>query len=146
MAVARHFVGQGDMFGSSEAGRVASGQFAAVIVPGIDVLELGAENGGVNVVQPAVETETVDIAGVRTVVPQLPHFFVHLRIIGDKRAAIAESAQILLNDEARGGGIAQFGDLKPSPAAPMPWALSSMTNNLCWSAIARMAFISAHWP
>ena len=36
--------------------------------------------------------------------------------------------------------------LKPSPAASMACALSSMTHSLCSSAIFRMAAMSAHWP
>src|SRR5947209_6161053 len=36
--------------------------------------------------------------------------------------------------------------LNVSPAEPIAWALSSITNSLCLSAIFLMAAMSAHWP
>ncbi len=35
---------------------------------------------------------------------------------------------------------------KSSPRASMAWALSSITNSLCWSAIFRISRMGAHCP
>ena len=65
------------------------------------------------IVQPAVEAETVDVAGGGAVVAQqFAHARVDVGIICHNRAAVAESAEVLLDDEAGGGGVAQFADLE----------------------------------
>ena len=112
MAVARHFVREGECLAPLQASGVAGGQLAAQIVPGINVLELGAEDPGVHVVQPAVEAVTVNVAGVGTVVAQLANPRVNVRIVGDDGPAVAEGAQVLLDDETGGCGVAEFGDFE----------------------------------
>ena len=50
---------------------------------------------------------------VRPVVAQLAHDAVHdPRVIGDHRAAVAEAAQVLLDDEAGADRVAQLADLE----------------------------------
>ncbi len=43
-------------------------------------------------------------------IAQLPHLGVDVGVIGDQRTAIPERAEILLNDEADGSGIAELTD------------------------------------
>ena len=61
---------QGEGLATLEALGIAGGPLAADVVILVDVLELGAEDAGVEVVQAAVEAEAVDIARGRTVVAQ----------------------------------------------------------------------------
>ena len=64
------------------------------------------------VVQTAVKTVTMNVALIRTVIAQLPNRGVHLFIICYQGAAITEGAEILLDNEAGGGRIAQMADLE----------------------------------
>ena len=130
-----------------EPGRVARGRLAAQVVPGVDVLELGAEDGGVDVVQAAVEAEAVDVAGVGTVVAQFADARVDIRIIGDDRAAVAERAEILLNDETGGGGVAQLPDLEAVAVRADALGVVLDDEQLVFGRrFCAMAFMSAHWP
>ena len=73
----------------------------ALIVPGVDVLQLGAEHAGVQIVETAVEPEAVDVPLVRAVIAQLPDRRVDVGVVREQRAAVAERAEVLLDDEAR---------------------------------------------
>ena len=64
------------------------------------------------VVQPAVEAEAVDVACSGAVIAQLAHFGVDVGVVRDQGAAVAEGAEVLLDDEAGGGGVAQVPDLE----------------------------------
>ena len=66
----------------------------------MDVLQLRAEDAGVQVVEAAVEAVAVDVALGRSVVAQLPDRRVDLRVVGQERAAVAEGAEVFLDDEA----------------------------------------------
>src|ERR1051326_1703551 len=68
------------------------------------------------VVEPAVAAHAVAGALLGAVVAQLPNGAIDLRIVGDDCAAVAERAEILLDDETDGGSIAVFGDAKPIAA------------------------------
>ena len=129
-----------------QARGVARGPLDALVVPLVDVLQLRAEDAGVEVVEPAVEAEAVDVALVRAVVAQLADRRVDVGVVGDERAAVAERAEVLLDDEADGGGVAQFADPEAVAGASIAWALSSITRSLCLSAIFLIAGMSAHWP
>ena len=61
-----------------------------------------------NVIQPAVETETMNVSRIRTVVSQFANRSVDLFVVGYERAAITKRAKIFLNDETRRRGVAQF--------------------------------------
>ena len=100
-----------------EAGGVASGPLAAGVVLLVNVLELGAQDAGVEVVQAAVEAVAVDVAGGRAVVAQPADRGVDVGVVGDQRAAVAEGAEVLLDDEAGGGGVAELADLEASARA-----------------------------
>jgi len=89
-----------------EARCVPRRPLASLVVVFIDVLEFGAQNAGVEIIQAAIETEAVDVAGVRAVVAQLAHFGVNIGIVRYERAAVTERAEIFLDDEARRRGIA----------------------------------------
>src|SRR6185503_9815624 len=84
----------------------------AFVVPRMDMFQLRAENTGVYVIKPAVEAEAVDVPLVRAVVPQLADPGVDLRVVREERPAIAERAQVLLDDEADRRRVAQLGDLE----------------------------------
>src|ERR1043166_5154082 len=62
MSAAAAFEWQAEILCPFQAGGIARRPFAAQIVPRVDVLELGAQNAGVQIVQPAVESEAVEIA------------------------------------------------------------------------------------
>ena len=68
------------------------------------------------VVQAAVEAEAVDVARGRAVVAQPADGGVDVGVVGDQRAAVAEGAEVLLDDEAGGGGVAELADLEVRPA------------------------------
>ena len=79
---------------------VSRGPSNTLIIPLVNVLQLGAEDSRVQIVQPAVEAEAVNVALVRPVVAQLAHCGVDGRVVGQDRSAIAERAEVLLRDEA----------------------------------------------
>src|SRR5208282_2414415 len=95
-----------------QAGGVAGGPLAAQVVPSINVLELCAEDAGVQVVQPAVEAITVNVAGIGPVVAQLANPGVDVGVVGHDGPAVAEGAQVLLDDETGGCSVAEFGDFE----------------------------------
>lgn len=115
VAVARQFDWQIDCPAIFESGRVPCGPFTALIVPFVYVFEFGAEDSGMEVVKPAVETKAVNVAFVRAMVAQFADSRVDVGIVCDDGAAIAESAEILLNNEAGGCGIAAVADAEAGP-------------------------------
>ncbi len=70
------------------------------------MLELGTEDAGVNIIEPAIEAETMNIARIRAMVSKLADSGIYLFVIGDERSAVAEGPEIFLNDKAGGGCIA----------------------------------------
>ncbi len=112
VAITRRFVRQGEVLRAFEACGVTRGEFAAVVVPLVDVLELGAQDTGVNVVETAVETVAVNVTGVGAVAAQLANRGVHVGIVRNERTAVTEGAEVLLNDEAGRSRIAQFADFE----------------------------------
>src|SRR6266545_2487602 len=95
-----------------EAGGVARRPLPPQVVPLIDVLELGAEHAGVDIVEAAVESEAMARPLLGAMVAQPPNHAVHVLAIGNHRAAIAESAQVLLDDEAGANCVAQLADFE----------------------------------
>lgn len=91
-----------------QTGRVALGPLDALIVPLVNVLQLGAQDAGVHIVQTAVEAKAVDVALVRPVVAQLPDSPVDVGVVRDERATVPKRAEVPLNDEADGCGVAQL--------------------------------------
>src|SRR5437870_7682289 len=83
-----------------QAGGVTGGPLAPQIVPPVNVFEFGAEHAGVQVVQTAVETVAVNVARVRSVIAQFADTGIDVRLVRHQRAAVAESAEVLLDDEA----------------------------------------------
>ena len=71
-----------------------------------EVRQLGQQDRGLQRIQPAVEPETVQVARVRAVVAQFADPRFDVRIVGHHRAAIAEGAEIFLDDKAGGRRIA----------------------------------------
>src|SRR5882672_606031 len=112
VAVARCFERQRDIAGVFQARRIAGGPFTAQVAPFVDVLELGAENAGVEIVQPAVDSKTVAGPLLRTVIAEPADHAVDEIAVRDHGAAIAESAEVLLDDEAGANGIAELADLE----------------------------------
>ena len=112
VAVARQLGWQVNGLCALKAGGVAGGPLAAQVVPGVDVLELGAEDAGVQVVQAAVEAIAVDVAGIGAVVAQLADPGVDVGVVRHERAAVAEGAEVLLDDETGGRGVAEFADFE----------------------------------
>ena len=71
-------------------------------------LSLALRNPGMEIVQPAVEAVAVDIPRIGTVIAQFANNRVDLFIIRHQRAAVAEGAEVLLDDKTRGACIAEF--------------------------------------
>src|SRR5262245_50547028 len=88
---------------------------AAIVIPGINVLELRAQNAGVKIIQSTVEAVTVNVARVRTMVAQLADDCIDLLVVRHQGAAVTKSAQILLNDKTRRCRVAKFRNLEPLP-------------------------------
>src|SRR6185436_18343063 len=91
-----------------EALGVARGDLAAPVGPLRDVPELHGEHRRVEVVQAAVEAEAVDRADGGPVVAHLAAVGVDVLAVGDDGAAVAERAEVLLDDEAGGDGVRQL--------------------------------------
>src|ERR1041385_873099 len=64
------------------------------------------------IVEPAVETEAVHVASVRSVVSQCANSGMNLFIVRDEGATIAEGTKVLLNDEAGRRRIAKLRDFE----------------------------------
>jgi len=62
VAVTGQLIGQVERLAVLQTGGVTGGHLPAQVVPGIDMLEFGAEHSGVEVVQAAIEAEAVDVA------------------------------------------------------------------------------------
>src|SRR6185369_9942187 len=86
--ITRQFGGQGEILRPLQTGGVTHSPFAAQIVPGIDVLEFGAEDAGMQVIEPAVEPKAVDVSRIGPMIAQLADNGVDLFVVGDQRAAI----------------------------------------------------------
>ena len=112
MAVSRLVIGQVKRFGARQAGGIPVRQLDAVVVPLVDVFQLGAKDPGVNIVQTAVEPEAVNVTGGGPVAAEQAGLGVDGVVIRDDGAAITEGAKILLDDEAGRDGIAQLADLE----------------------------------
>src|SRR5262249_25315134 len=82
-------------------------------VPIVDVPQLGAQESGSKIVEAVVVARTVAGPLVRPMVPEFPHHPVDLRLIGDHGSAVAEAAQVFLDDEAGADGVAQLADAEP---------------------------------
>ena len=89
-----------------ESGGVARRPLPSQVIPRVDVLEFGAEDAGLQIVEAAVETEAMNVARVRAVIAKLADALVDLRIVRHQRAAVAEAAKVFLNDEAGRHGVA----------------------------------------
>jgi hypothetical protein len=109
-----------DVGGITQAGGVARGPLAAQGVPFVEVLQLGAEHSGLQVVQAAVVAHAVAGSLIGPVVAQLADFAVHILVVGNHRAAIAKTAEVLLGDEAGADGVAQFADSEAVSASADP--------------------------
>src|ERR1051325_3938694 len=68
------------------------------------------------VIEPAVASHAVAGALLGTVVAQLANRAIDLGIIGDDCAAVAERAEIFLDDEADSRGVAEFSNAEPVAA------------------------------
>src|SRR5271157_1922606 len=110
VVVTGSLVGELDVGGAAQAGGVTRGPLAAQRVPFVDMFQLGAEHAGLQVVQAAVVTHAMAGSLVRPVVAQLADEAVHILVVGNNRAAIAETAEVLLDDEAGADSVAQFAD------------------------------------
>src|SRR5262245_37393036 len=112
VSVTREFDRQVEVAAVFQTGRVASGPFSAKVVPLIDVLEFRTDNAGMQIVEPAVEAEAVHVALIRSMIAQLADGSIDIGIIRHHGTAISERAEVLLNDEADRGRIAQMTDLE----------------------------------
>ena len=106
MAIAFPLRRQGKILCALETSSVTGGPFAAQIIPGVNVLKLGAQHPRVEVVQAAIESEAVHVALVRAVIAQFADRRVDSLVVGHYRAAVAERAEVLLNDKTAGGRVA----------------------------------------
>src|SRR5579864_807327 len=68
------------------------------------------------IVEPAVAAHAVAGALLGAVVAELANGAIDLGFVGDDCAAVAERAEILLDDETDGGSIAAFRDTEPVSA------------------------------
>src|ERR1035437_908157 len=112
VVVTGRFVGKMDVGGVAEARGVTRGPLPAQGVPFVDMLQFGAEHSGLQVVQAAVVTHAVAGPFAGPVVAQLADYAVHVLVVGDNRAAVAKTAQVLLADETRARSVTQFADFE----------------------------------
>src|SRR3989442_5744899 len=91
---------QSEALRSLQAGGVASRPFSPQIIVLVNMLQFSAQDAGMEIVQPTVETEAMDIASVRAVVAQLADGGIDVLIVGHQRAAVPKCAQVLLNNKA----------------------------------------------
>ena len=87
-----------------------SGPLNSQVVPRVDMLQLGTEDAGMEIVEPAVETKAVDITFGRPVVAQLADSGVDVRVVREEGPTVTKRAEVLLNDEADGSRVAQLAD------------------------------------
>src|SRR5438093_4754049 len=120
MPIAGQFNGQVEVAAVLQTRCVAGGPMTSLVVRLVDMLELGAQNARVQVVEPAVEPETVDVARVRAVVAQFADPRVDVRVVGHHRAAVAKGAEILLDDETDRRRVAEFSDLEAAAVSANP--------------------------
>src|SRR5437588_7788642 len=109
-----------DVIGITEAGRISIGPFPPESAPLVDMLQLGAQHSGVNVIQAAVGSHAMAGPFLRPVIAQPAYRAVYLFVIRDDGPAIAETSQVLLDDKARADGIAQLADPEAVAAGPNP--------------------------
>ena len=119
MAVAGRLVRQHEARALEPLG-VARGDLAPPVRPFRDVTKLHAQDRGVEIVEAAVEPEAVDRPLGGAVVAQLPDGGLDIGAVRDDRAAVAERAQVLLNDEARAHGIRELTLLEARAVAVDP--------------------------
>jgi len=115
VAVPGQFDGKIDCPTIFESGGVSCCPFTALVVPFVNVFQFGAEDSGVEVIKAAVETKAVNVSFVRAMVAQFADSRVDFRIVSDDSATVAKSAEILLNNEAGGCGIAVVADTEAGP-------------------------------
>src|ERR1035437_763146 len=120
VVVTRRLVRKMDVGGVAQARGVARGPLAAQDVPIVEVLQLGAEHSGLQVVQAAVIAHAVAGSFAGPVVAQLADQAVHILVVCDDRAALAKTAEVLLNDEAGAYRVAQFTDSEAISAGADP--------------------------
>jgi len=90
VAVARSSVGQADEVEILEAGVVGGGDLDAAIGPRADVLELGAQDARVQIVEPAVEAGAVVVALALAMVAECADTLGDVLVIGPHRATVTE--------------------------------------------------------
>src|SRR5262245_58924779 len=112
MAITGRLCRQRETLRARQTRGVAHSPLAAIVVPGVDVFELGAEHAGMQVVKPAVEAEAMHITSVRAVIAELAHLRIDVGVVRDACAAVAERAEILLDNETGGGRVAQLTNLE----------------------------------
>ena len=110
--VADQFNRQIKVAASLQPGAVTGGPLPPQVVPRVDVLELGAEHAGMQIIQTAVETVAVNVARVRAVIAQLANAGVDLGVVRDEGAAVAEGAEVFLDDKTDRRRVAQFAHLE----------------------------------
>src|SRR5882672_7960781 len=110
--VADQFDRQIEVTATLQSGAVTRGPLPSQVVPRVNVLELGAEHPGVQIIEAAVETVAVDVARVRAVIAQLADARVEVGVVGDQRAAVAEGAEVFLDDKAGRYRVAHLTDFE----------------------------------
>ena len=145
MASARRFVRQGEILELLETRRVAGGRlrrksFQASMCLSL-ALRMPACMSSRRLLKPKLWT-------LRALEPWLRNLRTASRseLLVDNRAAVAEGAEVLLNDEAGGGGVAQLPDFKTITLCADSLGIVLDHEELCLRAMAEIAFMSAHWP
>src|ERR1051326_6803473 len=112
MAIALALDGEREILRAFQTGRISRGPFSGIVIPLIDVLEFGTENSCMHIIEPAVEAKAVDVSSIGAVVAQPTDRSINRFIVRYERAAVAECAEILLNEETGGRGVAEFADFE----------------------------------
>src|SRR3972149_9895267 len=112
MPVARADVGELDETPICQACGIFPGDLNPAIAPGTNVLELGAENTGMQVIQTTVEAEAVHIALIGAMVAQFPDSVIEIRAVGADGPSIPKGAQVFVGDEAVADGVGELPGLE----------------------------------
>src|SRR2546425_4994773 len=120
VVVSGRLVRECDIAGIPQARRIAVGPLPPQTAPFVEMLQLGAQHSGMDVIQAAVRSHAMARPFVRPVVAQLADRAVYFFVIRDDRAAVAKTSQVLLDDEARADRVAQLADPEAVAARPNP--------------------------
>ena len=121
---------------------VASSNRTARLRPSLQMRQLDVQNRALQAVHPAVDAFHHMLA-LAAVTSERRHPIGQSLVIGHGAAGIAVSSQVLSRIERKGGHVPESSHDLSLVARQCAWAQSSITQSLCFRAIAMIASMSA---